>query len=63
LRQDQRWRQLPVIVLTGHDQVLADAGRSYLAPYPELRGADAVLGKPLETPALLSTLDRLLRAA
>jgi CheY-like chemotaxis protein len=64
LRKDPRWSELPVIVLTGNDGVLLDQGRSYLGHHGQgLRGADAVLGKPLDPELLLSTLERFRRAA
>lgn len=58
LRRDIRWGDLPVVVLTGNDPVLEDGGRSYTGG-AGIRGADEVLGKPLDTALLLSTLQRL----
>lgn len=62
LRRDPRWDSLPVIVITGDDRVLQDGGASYIASHEGIRGADAVLGKPLDPDELLATLARLLPA-
>lgn len=58
LRRDSRYRELAVIMLTGNDAVLADSASSYLAPYPELRGADEVLAKPPDPLELCDALAR-----
>jgi CheY-like chemotaxis protein len=64
LRRDERFRALPVIMLTGNDGVLRDEGRTYLGQHGRgLRGAEAVLGKPLDRELLLATLERVRRAA
>jgi DNA-binding response OmpR family regulator len=60
LRKDARWSGIPVVFLTGNDLVLEDRGRSYLSPHHGVRGADAVLGKPVEPATLLATLAGLL---
>lgn len=57
LRKDQRWESVPVFVLTGNDQVLQDGGRSYLSAHVGIRGADGVLGKPLDPGALFGALE------
>jgi len=57
LRSNPRWRDLPVIVVTGNDRVLEDHGKSYLASHKGLRGPDAVLGKPVDPDALLRLLE------
>jgi CheY-like chemotaxis protein len=62
LRTDKRWKDVPVVMVTGNDQVLQDGGKSYLSAHPKTRGADAVLGKPLEKEVLLSELRRLIPA-
>jgi len=62
LRKDQRWQQVPVLVLTGNDQVLEDGGRSYLSAHEGIRGADGVLGKPLDPSALFGALDSIAAA-
>lgn len=56
LRTSPRWSDLPLIVVTGNDQVLEDLGMSYLSSHPGMRGPDAVLGKPVDTEALLRVL-------
>jgi len=58
LRNDPARRELPVVLLTGDDRVLEDRGRSYQPWQGNGRGADAVLGKPLDSGALLATLGR-----
>jgi CheY-like chemotaxis protein len=60
LRQDPRYANLPIIVVTGNDEVLGDGGRSYMASHEGIRGADRVLGKPVEPEALLSSIAQLL---
>lgn len=57
LRNSPRWRDLMVVVLTGNDQVLEDYGKSYLSLHKGIRGPDAVLGKPVDSKALLHLLD------
>jgi CheY-like chemotaxis protein len=58
LRRDPRWRDLRVVVLTGSDHVLEDAGRSYIGLRPGMRGADQVLGKPVDPGELLGALEQ-----
>lgn len=57
LRSSPRWNNLRVIVITGNDRVLEDHGKSYLSSHGGVRGPDAVLGKPLNTEALLGVLE------
>ena len=57
LRNNPRWRDLMVIVVTGNDRVLEDYGKSYLSLHKGIRGPDAVLGKPVDPKALLRLLD------
>ncbi len=57
LRSSPRWSDLSVIVVTGNDRVLEDHGKSYLSTHKELRGPDAVLGKPVDPTALLRLLE------
>lgn len=60
LRKDTRSANLPVVLLTGDDRVIEDRGRSYLASQGAGRGADALLGKPVQPDALLATIRQLL---
>jgi CheY-like chemotaxis protein len=57
LRRSSRWRDLSVIVVTGNDRVLEDHGRSYLSSHKGVRGPDVVLGKPVDSQALLRALE------
>jgi CheY-like chemotaxis protein len=57
LRNNPRWSDLMVIVVTGNDRVLEDYGKSYLSLHKGIRGPDAVLGKPVDPKALLHLLD------
>ena len=60
LRKDARWFDLPVVLLTGNDDVLREGADSYLVGLQtEVRGADAILGKPLKPQQLLDTLEKL----
>ena len=63
LRRDSRWTDIPVIVITGNDQVLEEDCQSYLGSHQDVRGPDAVLGKPIEPPALLALLKRVIAGA
>lgn len=63
LRRDSRWTDIPVIVVTGNDQVLEEDCQSYLGSHQDVRGPDAVLGKPIEPPALLALLTRVIAGA
>ncbi len=59
IRLDGRWGTIPILVLTGHDAVLEDRGETYLRSHGVERGADAVLGKPVNLGELLGTLGSL----
>ena len=61
IRQDARWADVPVLVVTGDDGIQRDRGQSYLGSYPGMRGPDAVLGKPIEQELFLATVGRLSR--
>ncbi len=56
LRSDARWSAVRLVMLSGHDAVVEDGGRSYLRGHGVTEGPDAVLTKPLETHSLLSTI-------
>jgi len=56
LRRDPRWRDLPLVVVTGMDQILEKDCQSYFAAYEDVSGPDAVLGKPIDRRALLAVL-------
>ncbi|RLE27488.1 MAG: hypothetical protein DRJ61_17375 [Acidobacteria bacterium] len=59
LRQNPKWRDLPMIVITGNDKILIDAGRSYIQSYEGIRGPDEILGKPVDRDKLLTLLKML----
>lgn len=59
LRRDARWQQIPVLVITGDDNLLEEKFRSYLGSHEGVRGPDGVLGKPVDLVALLATVERL----
>jgi len=58
LRHDRRTADLPVVVMTGMDQILQDDGHSYLTNHADIRGPDAVIGKPIDPRDLLEVLER-----
>jgi CheY-like chemotaxis protein len=62
LRRDRRTADLPVVVMTGMDQILQDDGHSYLTNHVDIRGPDAVVGKPIDPRGLLEVLDRVCSA-
>ena len=51
--------ELPVVVLTGNDQVVQAGARPYLGHLSGLRDADAILPKPLKPADLMQTLEKL----
>ncbi len=59
LRRSADWGAVPLVVVTGHDQVLQDYCQSYLGGHRDVRGPDGVLGKPLDTRALLAVVGHL----
>jgi len=63
LRTDIRWRELPVILVTGCDEILEDDCRSYLDSHDGIRGPDRILGKPIEPAALLASVHQLVHRA
>jgi len=52
-----RWCELPLVVITGSDQILQDDGRSYMGSHADVRGPDGMLAKPVDRQALLEVLD------
>ena len=56
LRRDPRRSEIPLVLVTGDDDVLKDECRSYLESHQDVRGPDRVLGKPMERDLLLSVL-------
>jgi len=59
LRQDPRWCDLPLVVITGNDHLLRDGCQSYLGSYDDMKGPDGMLGKPIDPDALLTVLSRI----
>ena len=60
LRSDPKWSDLPMVVVTGNDQLLEDDCQSYLGAHQGVRGPDRVLGKPVDRSTLLELLHTLL---
>ena len=60
LRQDPKWSDLPMVVVTGNDTLLEDDCQSYLGAHEGVRGPDEVLGKPVDRDTLLTVLHSLL---
>jgi len=60
LRRDSQWKDLPMVVVTGNDDLLNDDCQSYLGAHEGVRGPDVVLGKPVDRDSLLKVLDTLL---
>jgi CheY-like chemotaxis protein len=60
LRRDARWRDLPIVVVTGSDKILEDDCQSYLGSYQGIRGPDGVLGKPVDPSTLLRVVGHVL---
>jgi CheY-like chemotaxis protein len=56
LRRDPRWAEIPLVLVTGDDNVLRDECRSYLETHRDVRGPDKVLGKPMDRDVLLHVL-------
>ncbi len=63
LRHDRRTADIPVVIMTGMDQILHDDAHSYLTNHVDIRGPDAVIGKPIDPRALLEVLDRVCAAS
>jgi len=56
LRRDPRWREIPLVVVTGMDKILEEDCQSHLLSQHGICGPDAVLGKPVDPKALLAVL-------
>ena len=56
LRTDPRWRDIPLVVITGDDKILEDDCQSYLGSHQGVRGPDGVLSKPVDRRTLLAVL-------
>jgi CheY-like chemotaxis protein len=56
LRHDPRWQNIPLVVITGMDQILQDDCQSFLLSHRGVSGPEAVLGKPIDPKALLAVL-------
>ena len=63
LRCNPTWSDLPLVVVTGNDQLLEDDCQSYLGAHEGVRGPDGVLGKPVDRATLLAVLRVLLNQA
>lgn len=61
LRRHPRWRNIPLVVVTGSDRILEDDCQSYLGTHHGVRGPDGVLGKPIDLNTLLAVLKHLPR--
>jgi CheY-like chemotaxis protein len=59
IRRDERWSDIPVVVVTGSDKILEDDCQSYFGSHQGVRGPYGVLGKPVDRKALLAILKRL----
>lgn len=57
LRKDPRWCDKKLIMLTGNDKVIQNGGRNYLHGHSGIRGADALLSKPLDKQELLDAIE------
>jgi len=56
LRSDPRWRDIPLVVITGSDKILEDDCQSYMGSHHGVRGPDGVLAKPVDRKTLLAVL-------
>lgn len=62
LRNSPRWSSTPIVMITGNDKVLHDEFHSYLASHGYVRCPEAVLAKPIDREAMLTTLGKLIPA-
>ena len=56
LRSDPKWSDLPMVVVTGNDQLLEDDCQSYMGSHHGVKGPDGVLAKPVDRKTLLAVL-------
>jgi len=59
LRRDPRFSGIPLVVITGNDQILQDDCQSYLGSHQGVQGPDGGLGKPVDRQTLLAVLKHL----
>jgi CheY-like chemotaxis protein len=59
LKCDPARRHIPLVLVTGMEEILQHDCQSYLATHGNVPGPDAVLGKPIDPAALLAVLERL----
>lgn len=62
LRHDPERRDIPLVVITGMEDILQHNCQSYLVNHDNVPGPDAVLGKPIDPAALLAVLKHLCAA-
>jgi two-component system response regulator VicR len=58
IRKHLRWGEIPIVMVTGSDRVLADEFKSYLSSHDGIRGPDGVVPKPINQDALLALVRR-----
>lgn len=56
LRTNDRDRDLPIVLVTGCDDILEDNCRSYLGTQQEIRGPDHIVPKPVDPVLLLEVV-------
>ncbi len=59
LRQDPRYEDIPIVVVTGNDKIVEDECKSYLGTHQGVAGPDGVLAKPVDQAALMAVVERL----
>jgi len=59
LRHDPERKDIPLVVITGMEDILQHNCQSYLVNHDNVPGPDAVLGKPIDPAALLAVLRHL----
>ncbi len=63
VRRDPRWSRVALVLMTGMDAILQEDCHSYLGSHGDVRGPDAVLGKPIDVAVLRRILQKLLGEA